>query len=143
MSCKKGGFVSIRHNDLRDLTAKVLSEVCKDTEIEPKLTTLTGKELDSRTAKITNEKKLDIRAHGVWERGQQSIFRLKGLDHNACRCFNKSLQQCHVMNEQEKKRAYNKRVLQIEHGKFTSLVFSRESRIYIIIEVTTLTVKQS
>ena len=45
MSCKKGIFVSIRHNDLRDLTANMLSEVCKDVEIEPKLTRLTGKEL--------------------------------------------------------------------------------------------------
>ena len=30
MSCKKGGFVSIRHNDFYDLTARILSEVCKD-----------------------------------------------------------------------------------------------------------------
>ena len=37
MSCKKGGFVTIRHNDLRDLTAKILPEVCYDTEIEPTL----------------------------------------------------------------------------------------------------------
>ena len=36
MSCKKEGFVSIRHNDLRDLNAKMLSEVYKDTEIERK-----------------------------------------------------------------------------------------------------------
>ena len=33
MNCKKGGFVTIRHNDLRDLTAKILSEVCYDTEL--------------------------------------------------------------------------------------------------------------
>ena len=44
MSCKKRGFSSIRHNDLIDLTAKILSEVCKDTEIEPKLTPLTDRE---------------------------------------------------------------------------------------------------
>ena len=60
MSFKKGGFVSIRHNNLRDLTAKILSEVCKDIEIESKLIPLTGEELDSRTA--------NIRARGVRER---------------------------------------------------------------------------
>ena len=37
-----------------------------------------------------------------------SIFRFKGFDPNACHYPNKSLQHCHVMNEQEKKRAYNK-----------------------------------
>ena len=40
MSCKKGGFTSIRYNDLRDLTANVMSEACKDIETEPKLTPL-------------------------------------------------------------------------------------------------------
>ena len=36
MSCKKGGIIYIRHNDLRDLAANMMSEVCKDTENEPK-----------------------------------------------------------------------------------------------------------
>ena len=49
---------------------------------------------------------------------------LRVSDPNACRYLNKSLQQRHVMNEKEKKRAYNERVLQIEHGTFTPLVFS-------------------
>ena len=30
LSCKKGGFVTLRHNSLRDLTAKMLDEVCTD-----------------------------------------------------------------------------------------------------------------
>ena len=45
MSCKKGGFIYIRYNDLRDLTANMMSETCKDTEIEPKLTLLSAEEL--------------------------------------------------------------------------------------------------
>ena len=32
LSCKNGGFVAIRHNELRDLTAKILSEVCYDSD---------------------------------------------------------------------------------------------------------------
>ena len=66
-----------------------MSEACKDTEIEPKLTPLSGEELQGRTSNNS-----------------------------------KSLQQCHVMNEQEKKRAYNERILQIDHGTFTPLTFS-------------------
>ena len=34
MICKIGGFVSLRHNELRDLTGKMLKEVCKNVEIE-------------------------------------------------------------------------------------------------------------
>ena len=44
MSYKKGDFIYISRNNLRDLTAN-MSEVCKDTEIEPKLTPLSGEEL--------------------------------------------------------------------------------------------------
>ena len=37
MSCKNGCFIYIRHNDLRRLTANMMSEVCNCTKIEPKL----------------------------------------------------------------------------------------------------------
>jgi len=33
-------------------------------------------------------------------------------------------QKCYDMNEKEIKREYNERVLEIEHGSFTPLVFS-------------------
>ena len=50
----------------------MLSEVCKDIEIEPKLTPLTGEELGNRTGNTANEGRLDIRGRRVWERGQFS-----------------------------------------------------------------------
>ena len=78
MNCKKGGFVSIMHNDLHNLTANTVSEVCKDTEIEPKLLTLPGEELYGRTTNRSNEVRFDIRADGFWERGQQAFFN-KGI----------------------------------------------------------------
>ena len=57
----RGGFMCIRHNDLLDLTANMMSEVCKDTEIEPKLTPLSGGKLQGRTSKNSNEARIDIR----------------------------------------------------------------------------------
>ena len=41
-SCKFGGYVTIRHNEIRDFTAEVLREVCQNVEVEPLLTPLTG-----------------------------------------------------------------------------------------------------
>ena len=124
MSCKKGGFVSIRHNDLRDLIAGIVSDVCKDTEIEPILLPLSGEELHGRTTNRSNEARVDIRARGFQNRGQQAFFDIRVFDPNACRYLNKSLQQGHAMNEHEKKRLCNERVLQVGHGTFTPLVFS-------------------
>ena len=57
----------------------MLSEVCKDTKIKPKLTPLTGEELDSRTANTMNEARPDIRARGAWEREQQAFLDLRFL----------------------------------------------------------------
>ena len=37
LSCAKGGFPSIRHNEIRDVTATLLSEVCHDVATEPHL----------------------------------------------------------------------------------------------------------
>ena len=37
LSCAKGGFPSIRHNEIRDITATLLTEVCHDVCVEPDL----------------------------------------------------------------------------------------------------------
>ena len=37
LSCPRGGFPSIRHNEIRDLTANLLTKVCNDVCIEPDL----------------------------------------------------------------------------------------------------------
>ena len=124
MNCKKGGFVSIRHIDLSDLTTRIVPEVCKDTEIAPKLLPLCGEELHGRTTNRSNEVRLDIRAQGFWKRGQQVFPNIRVFDPNACRYLNKSPQPCHAMNELKKKRSYNERVLEVDHGTFTPLVFS-------------------
>ena len=42
LSCKKGGFVILRHNNIRDTTAKLLEEVCYDVQIEPRLIPIAG-----------------------------------------------------------------------------------------------------
>ena len=37
MSSKKRGLITVRLNDLRNLTANQLTELCKDVDIEPQL----------------------------------------------------------------------------------------------------------
>ena len=113
--------MSIRHNDLRDLTPRIVSEVCKDTEIEPKLLPLSGEELHGRTTNPSDKARVYIRTQGFWNRVQQAFFDIRVFDPTACRYLNKSLKKYHVMNEHEKKRSYNEQVLQVDHAKFTRL----------------------
>ena len=45
LSCGRGGFVIMRHDEIRDITASMLNEICKDVEIEPRLQPITGEQM--------------------------------------------------------------------------------------------------
>ena len=66
LSCQRGGFIHIRHNELRDFAAELLSEVCKDVSIEPMLTPLTGERFSYNSANVEDHARLDVAARGVW-----------------------------------------------------------------------------
>ena len=46
MICKRGGFVIMRHNELRDLEAELLNIVCSDVQVEPVLQDISGEQLN-------------------------------------------------------------------------------------------------
>ena len=124
LSCKKGGFVSLRHNELRNVIALMLKTVCKDVVVEPNLQPLTGERLNEITAITGDEARLDVHARGFWQTGQSAFFDIRVFNPLAKRHVSQNLNKCFESNEREKKRAYNERVLEIEHGTFTPLVFA-------------------
>ena len=124
LSCKKGGFVTLRHNQIRNITAKLLKEVCHDVRIEPHLQKLTGESLVEKMANETDEARLDVSARGFWIAGQMAFFDVRVFNPNAKRYANQELSKAYDINEKEKKKQYNERILQVEHGSFTPLVMS-------------------
>ena len=104
VSCKRGGFVTIRHNDLRDLTANLLSNVCNDVEIEPKLLLLLVKIFQIEQQILALKQDLISDQGGFWVKGQEAFFDIKVFDLNAKRYLNSALPQCYVQNEKVKKR---------------------------------------
>ena len=54
MICEKGRFITIRHNDLRDLTTSLVTEECKDDDIEPQLLPVTSETFNNRTANTSH-----------------------------------------------------------------------------------------
>ena len=84
MSCKKGGPVTLRHNEVSDITATLLSNVYKDVEFGPSLWILHGEEQTMRkTAKTNDEVRLHICAKSFWVRGQKAFFDARVFDPNA------------------------------------------------------------
>eukprot|EP00111_Clytia_hemisphaerica_P014707 TCONS_00043349-protein len=66
LSCKKEGFVTLRHNILRNITAGLLAEqICKDVRINPPLQTITGEEMTKVSIK-SDEARFDESARDFW-----------------------------------------------------------------------------
>ena len=125
LSCARGGFPTIRHNEIRDLTAHLLTEVCSDVRIEPDLQPVLSGQLSGATANTQDGARLDLSANGVWGgRSEKTFFDVRVFNPHAP--SNKSLAPpaCYRKHEREKKRAYEQRVREVEHSTFTPLVFS-------------------
>ena len=123
MSCAKGGFIHARHDELRDIFGNLLGEVCKDVAVEPALIPITGEFFPPST--ITgDDARLDVSARGFWQRGQRAFFDVRVFNPFAPSHVRQTLKSVFRSNEKEKKRCYNNRVMDIEHGSFTPLVFS-------------------
>ena len=88
------------------------------------LNELSGETLTYRTSNVSAEARLDVSARGVWTRNQRACFDIRVFYPNARRFQGQTLQQSYLSNEREKKRSYNERILQVENGTFTPLVFS-------------------
>ena len=103
LPCKKEGFVSLRHNHIRNITASLLTEVCKDVRVEPFLQQLTGESLQNHTVR-GNEVRLDKCARGLWEAGQAAFFDVSIFNPNAARYAKLELSKSYEINEKEKKK---------------------------------------
>ena len=73
-SCSFGGFQTIRHNELHDITAGLLSEVCHNVHTEPPLQPLSGEQFHYRTANVKDGARLDVGAESFWGRDRRMVF---------------------------------------------------------------------
>ena len=115
--------MTLKHNDLRDNIGEILQEVTNNVRIEPILQPITGEE-QSIGGKVSVDARADISARGFWYLGQRAFFDVRIFDPNAQRHENKTFRRCYELNEHEKKKGYSSRILNVEQGSFTPLVFS-------------------
>ena len=84
LSCPTGGYPSIRHNEVRDLTASMLSEVCHNISIEPHLQPLSGETMSLHSANTNDHARLDIAANGFWGgRFERAFFDIRVFNPSA------------------------------------------------------------
>ena len=115
MVCIRGGFIIQRHNELRDLEADLLNTVCHDVQVEPVLQEITGEVLTRGTSPALDAR-LDVHAHGFWDRQGSPFFDVRAFNPNAESYKDLAIQQIYRKHEDDKKRLYANRVLEVEEG---------------------------
>ena len=121
MNCKRGGFIIMRHNNIRDFEANLMRKVCNDVETKPSLQPINGENVAGLTGDEANP---DVRARDVWRPGQNAFFDIRVTNTNSDSQMHLSPDKILRKHEMEKKRNYNQRIMNIEHGTFTPLVVS-------------------
>ena len=68
--------------------------------------------------------RLDIPARGLWSTFEKTFFDVRIMHANSASYRSTPLDKLFLQHEQQKKRLYNNRVIHVEKGSFTPLVFS-------------------
>ena len=66
LTCRRGGYVVMRHNQIRDTIADVMKEVCHDVRVEPHLIPIESESLINSNASTEDNARLDVSGRGVW-----------------------------------------------------------------------------
>ena len=121
MICAKGGYNIMRHNALRDTEATLLSEVCKDVKIEPKLLATENEDLKGNVKPGAHP---DISARGLWSACEKTYFDVMVSHPTADSYMKMNVQQIYKKGEDLKKSTYGDRIRNVEKASFTPLIFT-------------------
>ena len=115
----------IRHNEIRDVLAGFLSETCHDVSVEPTLQPLTGEPLSLQSANTDEHARLDVAASGIWgDRFERTFFDVRVFNPYAPSNQTPQIQASYRKHENEKRRKYEQRVVEIEHSTFIPFVLA-------------------
>ena len=124
MICPFGGYPTIRHNSLRDLVGNLLSEVCHNVAIEPRLAPLSGEVFTRKSTNTAQEARVDVRASGFWTRQEDAFFDVRIFHPNASSYQSMSQTELFRRHEHQKQLEYEERITNVDHGSFCPLVFA-------------------
>ena len=107
---------------MRDTIHNLLQEVCKDVKLEPLLLPVKNQPL-SAGANVADGARSDVSSLGLWN-PSRAFFDIRIINPMAQTNWNKDVSEVYNMHEDLKKKEYNERILEIEKGSFTPLIFS-------------------
>ena len=111
---QKKGFVAQKHDGIPNLLATLISKVCKNVEIDPHLQPLDNERFNHRSTVTSSDDRLDINAGRFWSRGVTALFDVRVTHVNSKSNQGKSTPSIFQDQENEKKRKYQQRILDVE-----------------------------
>ena len=125
LSCSTGGYPSLRHNEIRDVTAGLLKRVANNITIEPHIRSITGERFHHRSAITDQQARLDVAANGVWgARFDRTFFDVRVFNPFAASNHSTSIISSYQRHEKEKHRSYEEQVREVEHSTFVPIVLA-------------------
>ena len=127
LNCHLGGFINIRHDEIRNFIGGMISRVQNyDVQIDLELQPLHDEQLYFASTLSDVQARPDVRARGFYNyrAGQQAYFDIKVLNPNAESYSKLPMKIVYDRAEIQKVRAYNDRIVNVEHGTFVPLIFS-------------------
>ena len=124
MCCPTGGFPTIRHNEVRDMIADLVTEVSPDVSVEPLLAPLEGEVFRAASTNTAHDARSDVRIRGFWTRAQNTFLDIRVFHPDAASYAKKPIADLLLQHERQKKLQYNERIVNVDRGNFTPLVFT-------------------
>ena len=124
-TCKLGGFVNMKHNEVRNTFAGQAKRVFHDVECEPKLLPLLpGEDLRRKSANVSDDARSDVRVRSFWRNWRNAFFDVMVFYPFAKSHFSVDPTTLYKRCEATKKRNYEERIRVVENADFTPLIMS-------------------
>ena len=122
LTCATGEFTIKRHNVVRAYFAHLLKEVGADVSIEPHLVQVTEDETTSTNRE--DVARLDIAARDFWQPSQRAFPDIHVFNANPQSNISRNKEETFSHHEREKARQCCDRIVNVEHGSVTPIIFS-------------------
>jgi hypothetical protein len=111
----------MRHNNIRDLNAELKREICRDVVTEPALIPLDNEEIFGTDA---DRAATVVSSGGLWITFEQTFFDICVTHPNSPTYDKMDMKQIYQLHDVRKMKTYNNRIIQVEKGTFTPLIYS-------------------
>ena len=125
---REGSWRRDTPDGVRNLLTSLIGKVWTSVEVEPQLQPLDNEGFKISSAVTSPEARWDFKAGGFWSGGVTVFFDVRVTHVNSKCNQGKTTPTIFKEQEEEKKRKYQQRVLDVEMGSFTPLVFGTDGR---------------